>query len=245
MFSSVLGTCSLPWWFRQKRICLPAMQETQIRSLAWEALLEKGMASHSSILAWRIPWKRRLVGYSSWVCKESDMTEQFNTLLSTKGYYPCLSSWILNSKWSLVDKIQSLLGLEFTSSPLQTCGKVTLWAGALWLRRAPSVGTLCLSSCSRSILRADVFYPWTPRGTLTGAAETETASLCLWATENLNEGWLSSSPMDGAKIDVCVLLPGASLVAQMVKNLPAIGFDPWVRKIPWRREWKPSFCWNQ
>ena len=35
---------------------LPAMQETQVQSLDWEALLEKGMATHSSILAWRIPW---------------------------------------------------------------------------------------------------------------------------------------------------------------------------------------------
>ena len=35
---------------------LPAMQETQVRSLGWEGLLEKAMATHSSILAWRIPW---------------------------------------------------------------------------------------------------------------------------------------------------------------------------------------------
>ena len=35
---------------------LPAMQETQVRSLGWEDPLEKGMATHSSILAWRIPW---------------------------------------------------------------------------------------------------------------------------------------------------------------------------------------------
>ena len=34
---------------------VPAMQETLVRSLAWEDLLEKGMAIHSSILAWRIP----------------------------------------------------------------------------------------------------------------------------------------------------------------------------------------------
>ena len=35
---------------------LPAMRETWIRSLVWEDPLEKGMATHSSILAWRIPW---------------------------------------------------------------------------------------------------------------------------------------------------------------------------------------------
>ena len=35
---------------------LPAIQETWVRSLGWEDPLEKGMATHSSILAWRIPW---------------------------------------------------------------------------------------------------------------------------------------------------------------------------------------------
>ena len=35
---------------------LPAMQETQVPSLGQEDPLEKGMATHSSILAWRIPW---------------------------------------------------------------------------------------------------------------------------------------------------------------------------------------------
>ena len=35
---------------------LPAMWETQVRPLGWEDPLEKGTATHSSILAWRIPW---------------------------------------------------------------------------------------------------------------------------------------------------------------------------------------------
>ena len=35
---------------------LPAMQETQVQSLGWEDSLEEGMATHSSILAWKIPW---------------------------------------------------------------------------------------------------------------------------------------------------------------------------------------------
>ena len=38
---------------------LPAMQETQVRSLGQEDPLEKGMATHSSILAWRIPWTEK------------------------------------------------------------------------------------------------------------------------------------------------------------------------------------------
>ena len=36
--------------------CLSAMQETQVRSLGWEDPLEKEMAAHSSILAWKFPW---------------------------------------------------------------------------------------------------------------------------------------------------------------------------------------------
>ena len=36
--------------------CLSAMQETQVQSLSWEDPLEKEMAAHSSILAWKIPW---------------------------------------------------------------------------------------------------------------------------------------------------------------------------------------------
>ena len=36
---------------------LPAVQETWVQSLGWEDPLEKGMAIHSSILAWRIPWR--------------------------------------------------------------------------------------------------------------------------------------------------------------------------------------------
>ena len=39
---------------------LPAMQETQVQSLSWDDPLEKGMATHSSILAWRIPWTEEL-----------------------------------------------------------------------------------------------------------------------------------------------------------------------------------------
>ena len=35
---------------------LPAVRETRVRSLGWEDALEEGMATHSSVLAWRIPW---------------------------------------------------------------------------------------------------------------------------------------------------------------------------------------------
>ena len=55
---------------------LLAMWETWVRSLGSEDPLEKGMATHSSILAWRIPWTGGLVGYSPWGHKESDIAEK-------------------------------------------------------------------------------------------------------------------------------------------------------------------------
>ena len=54
---------------------LPVKQETQVWSLGWKDLLEKEMATHSSILAW---W-RNLVGCSPWGRKESDMSERSST----------------------------------------------------------------------------------------------------------------------------------------------------------------------
>ena len=44
---------------------LPAIQETQVRSLGQEDPLEEGMATHSSILAWRIPWTEESGGLQS------------------------------------------------------------------------------------------------------------------------------------------------------------------------------------
>ena len=51
------------------------MQETWVQSLGQEDPLEKEMATHSSILAWKIPW---MVGYSPWGRKESDTTERLH-----------------------------------------------------------------------------------------------------------------------------------------------------------------------
>ena len=45
----------LPWWLKMVKN-LPAMQEMQIQSLCQEDPLEKGMATHPSILAWRTSW---------------------------------------------------------------------------------------------------------------------------------------------------------------------------------------------
>ena len=55
---------------------LPAVEETWVPSLGQEDPLEKGMAPHSNILAWRITWTEESGGlYSPWGCTESDTIE--------------------------------------------------------------------------------------------------------------------------------------------------------------------------
>ena len=53
----------------------PVMQETRVQSLGEEDLLEKGMATHTSILAWRIPWTEKPGGLQSMELQEPDTTE--------------------------------------------------------------------------------------------------------------------------------------------------------------------------
>ena len=55
---------------------LPAMWDTWVRSLGWEDPLEKGMATHSSIPAWRIPWTEGPGRLQYMALKESDVTER-------------------------------------------------------------------------------------------------------------------------------------------------------------------------
>ena len=61
---------------------LPAMEETQVLSLAWEDPMEEGMATHSSILAWRIPQTKEPGELPSMGRKELDTTEQITLSLS-------------------------------------------------------------------------------------------------------------------------------------------------------------------
>ena len=58
----------------QRLKCLPGMQETRVRSLGREDPLEKEMATHSSTLAWRIPWREDLVGYTPWGRKATSLS---------------------------------------------------------------------------------------------------------------------------------------------------------------------------
>ena len=78
---------------------MPAMQETRIRFLGWEDPLEKEMATHSSVLAWRIPWIEEPGMLQSMGPQESDTTEWLSTHIDMGWMY----FW-LNSTWHLEDE---------------------------------------------------------------------------------------------------------------------------------------------
>ena len=67
-------TC--PWAFLVAQLVknLPAIRETWVQSLGWEDPLEKGMATHSSILAWRIPMDRGV-----WQAADHGVTKELDT----------------------------------------------------------------------------------------------------------------------------------------------------------------------
>ena len=66
---------------------LPSMQESWVRSLGWEDPLEKEIATHSSILAWKPHGQRSLVGYTPRGSKESDTTERLHFLAHTHVHW--------------------------------------------------------------------------------------------------------------------------------------------------------------
>ena len=66
-------------WFRASLVAqlvknLPALQETRVWSLGWEDSLEKEMATHSSILAWELPWTEEPGGLQAIELQKLDTT---------------------------------------------------------------------------------------------------------------------------------------------------------------------------
>ena len=89
---------------------LPAMQKTWVWLLGWEDPLEKGMATHSNILAWRIPWTEEPGACSPQGCKELDTTEQLRLSLSLLStcWVPCT---MLGPSHSILFRSQHNLGI--------------------------------------------------------------------------------------------------------------------------------------
>ena len=64
---------------------LPAQPKTWIQSLGWEDPLEKGTATHSRILVWKIPWTEEPDGLQSMGSQESGITESVTHTLASLG----------------------------------------------------------------------------------------------------------------------------------------------------------------
>ena len=88
------------------------MQATWVQKIP----LEEGMATHSSILAWRIPWTEEPGGYSPWGCKESDTTEG----LSARIYYLGNLEQVPSSPWASVCTSVKLGDLELRFRKVMT-----------------------------------------------------------------------------------------------------------------------------
>ena len=80
---------------------LPAVQETQVQSWGWEDPLEKGMATSSSILAWRMPWTEEHDQMTvHGITKELDMTERLSHFHNKKNPRQA------NKKFSLIENLE-------------------------------------------------------------------------------------------------------------------------------------------
>ena len=94
---------------------LPAMQETWVLSLSQEDPLEKEMATHSRIIAWKIPGMEEPGSSNPWGCKELDRTEQLTLLLSAFFMVQLSHPYMTTGKTialiikTFVDKVMSLL----------------------------------------------------------------------------------------------------------------------------------------
>ena len=142
----------------------PAMQETWVLPLGWEDPLEKGKATYSSILTWRIqaPWL-----YSSWGHKESEATDQLSLSLSRLKQQTCIRSpfcgsetWVLLS-WFKVSRCH--LGLQ--------ASQCSTWGGFMLNQYSthqavgrPQVLTACWpdtsASCHVGYLQQGTWLPW-------------------------------------------------------------------------------------
>ena len=100
---------------------LPIMQQVQVQSLGWEDPLEKGLATHSSILAWRIPWTEEPGRIQSLGSQRVGHNWATNTLIA-------LIRYVTMAKTSIV------FGFRF----LMTLNRVSTWLPGTW-----QAGSLC------------------------------------------------------------------------------------------------------
>ena len=126
MGGAVFPLCCLPgtklWWtslVAQMVKHLPTVRETWVRSLGWEDPLEKEMATHSSTLAWKIPWTEERSRLQSRVAKSwtwlSDFTSSLQTMVEVMKIMvtSCFELWcwrrLLRVPWTARRSNQSIL----------------------------------------------------------------------------------------------------------------------------------------
>ena len=125
-------------WVAQMVKNLPAMQETQVRSMGWEVLLERGMATHLSIFGWTIPRTQEPGGLQS-MGLQSDTTEKltlshtFHTIWSSNptSTYKCKGNKTITWKRYLYSHAHCNI-LHYRRQP-KCLGLATLiWCMHLW-----------------------------------------------------------------------------------------------------------------
>ena len=98
--SGILLTMYLASLVAQMIKNLPAVQKTSVQSLGWEDPLERGKATHSSILAWRIPWTEEPGGHSPWDHKE--LGHDWGTKPTTSWIFTVYNTARFDSLWGII-----------------------------------------------------------------------------------------------------------------------------------------------
>ena len=112
----------------EKVKCLPAMQETRVRSLGQEDLLETEMATHCSTMPGKFHGQRIQVGYRPWRHKESDMTEQLHFTFALLTTPKPLAVWI-TTNWKILQEMGIPENLACLLGNLYVSQKGTLRTG--------------------------------------------------------------------------------------------------------------------
>ena len=118
-------------------------QEMQVHFLGWEDTLEEGMATHSSILAWRIPWAEEPSRLQSRGCIELDTTDMTKHTAQS-FYYLCLRNnpikmhlYILSiflTSTGIATSVQSNVLRSFNTSWQASVCRTSIWISALSLK---------------------------------------------------------------------------------------------------------------
>ena len=154
------------------------MRETWGWSLGWEDALEKGMATHSNILAWRIPWTEELGRLQSWHMRSqtSDMTEQF---IHTRATIPPFFFWA--TLCSLTDLSSPVRDPDIELRPIAAeVQSPSHWTAREFLRAASlSVYPKSIQACVRVHTHTHTHTPCTVNWNLLSLSSSFTVAKAL------------------------------------------------------------------